>query len=148
MMDDERTLRRGQGFGGTPGVEKQTRIVASITLRKRMFPAQRFFAGSDGAKEQRLGFGCMANLGQQPCKVVEARRGIGMVRAMHLLADRERALVQRPCLSEVALGLKEESEVVEALGRAGMLAAEHLFVDRQGPFVERPRPGKVALGVE
>ena len=75
-------------------------------------------------------------------------RGVGMLGAERLLADRQRPLVERPRAGEVALGLKQAGEVVEARGGRGMLGAERLLVDRQRPLVERPRAGEVALGVK
>ena len=69
-----------------------------------------------------------------------------MLWAERLLADRHRALVERPRASEVALGPKQEGEVVKAHRGVGMLGAERLFVDRQRALEERPRAGKVTLG--
>ena len=71
-----------------------------------------------------------------------------MLGAERLLADRQRALVERPRASEVALGLKQIGEVVEARRRIGMLGAERLLADRQRALIERPRPREVALGLK
>ena len=70
---------------------------------------------------------------------------VGMLGAEHLLADRQRALEERPRRREVALVLQQQGEVVEAPRRIGMLGAEHLLRDRQRALAERPRPDKVAL---
>ncbi|MFZ0496626.1 MAG: hypothetical protein WAM10_13660, partial [Methylocella sp.] len=61
-----------------------------------------------------------------------------MVRAERLLADRQRALMERPRASKVTLGSKQAGEVVEARRRIGMLGAEHLLIDRQRALMERP----------
>ena len=68
-----------------------------------------------------------------------------MLGAERLLADRQRALVERPRLSKVALVPEQDGEVVEARRRMGMLGAERLLVNRQRALEERPRPRKVAL---
>ena len=62
-----------------------------------------------------------------------------MVGAERLLADRQRALEERPRPGEIALGLKQEGEVVEAHRRIGMVGAERLLADRQRALEERPR---------
>ena len=64
-----------------------------------------------------------------------------MLGAERLLADRQRALVERPRAGKVALVLKQAGEVVEARRRIGMLGAERLLADRQRALVERPRAG-------
>jgi hypothetical protein len=69
-----------------------------------------------------------------------------MLGAEHLLADRQRAVEERPRPRKVVLVPKQDGEVVEALRRFGMLGAEPLLADRQRALVERPRPRKVALG--
>src|SRR5580658_3114560 len=61
-----------------------------------------------------------------------------MFGAEHLLADRQRALVERPRARKVALVLEQEGEIVEALRRVGMLGPKHLLADRQRALVERP----------
>jgi hypothetical protein len=76
-------------------------------------------------------------------QVVETRRRIGMVGAEHLLADRQRALVERSRPGEITLGLEQKREVVEARRRIGMVGAEHLLADRQRALVERSRPGEI-----
>ena len=65
-----------------------------------------------------------------------------MVGAERLLADRQRALEERPRAGEVALGLKQAGEVVEARARYRVLGAERLLADRQRALVERPRPAR------
>jgi hypothetical protein len=62
-----------------------------------------------------------------------------MLGAERVLADRKRALVERPRRREVALDLKQDGEVVEARRRIGMLGAERLVVNRQRALEERPR---------
>ena len=76
---------------------------------------------------------------KQDGEIVEARRRIGMLGAEHLLADRQRALEERPRRRKVALVLKQDGEVVEARRRIGMLGTEHLLADRQRALEERPR---------
>src|SRR5712671_7262711 len=80
-----------------------------------------------------------------PSPVVEARRGIGMVGAEPLFADRQGALKERPRAGEVALGSQQAREVVEARRGIGMVRTEPLVADRQGALKERPRAGEVAL---
>jgi hypothetical protein len=63
-----------------------------------------------------------------------------MLGAEHLLADRQRALIERPRLRKIALDLKQAGKTVEAHRRIGMLRAEHLLADRQRALIERPRP--------
>ena len=70
-----------------------------------------------------------------------------MLGAERLLADRQRALVERPRHRKLALGLKQAGEVAEARRRIGMLGAERLLADRQRALEERPRRRKVALGL-
>ena len=74
-----------------------------------------------------------------------------MLGAERLLADRQRALEERPRAGEVALGLKQEGEVVEARRGVGMLGAERLLADRQRALDRaaarrRGRPGPEAGG--
>ena len=71
-----------------------------------------------------------------------------MLRAEHLLADRQRALEERPRPGKVTLGVEQAGEVVEAPCRIGMLGAERLLADCQRALEERPCPRKVALGLE
>src|SRR5215475_2727011 len=54
-----------------------------------------------------------------------------MFGAEHLLAGRQRTLVQRLRPRKVALLVKHASEVVEAQRRRGMLGSERLLADRQ-----------------
>jgi hypothetical protein len=75
-------------------------------------------------------------------------RRIWMLGAERLLADRQRALEERPRPHKVALGLEQEGEAGEASRRIRMLGAERLLADRQRTLEERPRPHKVALGLE
>jgi hypothetical protein len=53
-----------------------------------------------------------------------------MLGAEHLLTDRQRALVERPCRCQVALGSEQAGKVAKAGRRIGMLWAAHLLVDR------------------
>jgi hypothetical protein len=85
---------------------------------------------------------------QQKAEIVEARRRVGMLGAEHLLADRQRALVERPAGGEVALGLEQAGEVGKARRRVGVLGSPHLLADCQGALAERPGGGEVALGLE
>ena len=62
-----------------------------------------------------------------------------MLGAKHFLADRQRALMERPRRREVALGLQQAGEVVEAHRGVRMLWALHLLPDRQRALKERPR---------
>jgi hypothetical protein len=54
-----------------------------------------------------------------------------MLGAAHLLLDCQRALVERPRPSEVALGLKQEGEVVEAPCGNLIVRAERTLQNRQ-----------------
>ena len=63
-------------------------------------------------------------------------------RAERLLADRQRALEQRPRAGEIALGPKQAGEVVEAQRRIRVFGAERLLSDRQRALEERPRGGR------
>jgi ABC transporter substrate binding protein len=54
-----------------------------------------------------------------------------MLGAERLLADGQRALVERPCPGKVALVAKQGGEVVEAPPRTGMLGAKHFLADGQ-----------------
>ena len=67
-----------------------------------------------------------------------------MLGAEHLLADRQRALEERPRPGIVPLGPQQAGEVVEAGRRVEMLGAEHLLVDRQRALVvaAAPRQGR------
>jgi hypothetical protein len=50
-----------------------------------------------------------------------------MLRAKYLLVNRQRAFVEWPCGSEVALAPTQESEVAQACRRVRMLGAERLL---------------------
>jgi hypothetical protein len=54
-----------------------------------------------------------------------------MLGAEHFLADRQRALYERPRSGKVPLAVKLISEVIEARCRIGVLGADRLIVDRQ-----------------
>ena len=60
-----------------------------------------------------------------------------MVRAERLLADRQRALVERLGLGVLALAWYSDGQVVEGRGHVGMVRAERLLADRQRALVER-----------
>ena len=62
-----------------------------------------------------------------------------MLGAERLLVDRQRALIERPCPGQVALGPKQLGEVVDTRRRIGMFGAERLLADRQRALFERPR---------
>ena len=62
-----------------------------------------------------------------------------MLRAEHLLLDRQAPVVERLRLRVAPLRLVEHSEVIERGRDLGMLRAEHLLLDRQAPVVERLR---------
>ena len=94
-------------------------------------------AYGDGAKEKRLGLVRLTKVPQQASEVAEARRGIRMLGAKHLLVDRQRALLERPRPREVALGLQQAGEVVEATRRIRMLGAKH--PSRYGGEPQQPR---------
>jgi hypothetical protein len=70
-----------------------------------------------------------------------------MLRSEHLLADRERALVERLRLGIVALNFVQQSEVVEAGGDVRMLRSEQLLAHCEGALVERLRLGIAALNL-
>jgi hypothetical protein len=70
-------------------------------------------------------------LTRQALKVSSHDGGIGMLGAERLLADRQRALVERPRRRKIVLRLKQAGEVVEALPSIGMVGAERLLADRQ-----------------
>ena len=135
-----------------PSDQEQRRPTAadlSVTLTGRLAIVQPLAAeheaGLEGSFEERPGARQVALVLQQTSEVVEARRGLGMLRAERLLADRQRALVEWPRPGEVALGLEQAGEVVEARRGIGMLGAERLLANRERALVERPRAGKVAL---
>ena len=75
-------------------------------------------------------------------EVVEDRRRVGMLGAERLLADRQRALEERPRPRKVALGLKQAGEVAEAPRRIGMVGAERLLADGQRALEQRARPAR------
>ena len=85
---------------------------------------------------------------QQDGEVVEARRGVGVLGAERLLADRQRALDRAAAPPPGRPGPEAGGEVVEARRRVGVLGAEHLLADRQRALEERPRRRKVALGLQ
>jgi hypothetical protein len=60
-----------------------------------------------------------------------------VVWAEGLLADRQRALVERLGLDVPALLCVERGQVVEAVGDVGMVWAECLLLDRQGTLEQR-----------
>ena len=60
-----------------------------------------------------------------------------MLGAEHLLADGERALVERLGLRVGAGGAVELGEMVERAGSVGMLGAERLLSDGERALVER-----------
>jgi hypothetical protein len=62
-----------------------------------------------------------------------------MVGAERLLADRQRALEERPRRRQIALRLQQHGKVVEAGRGIGMVGAERLLADRQRALEKRPR---------
>src|SRR5262245_9073231 len=82
---------------------------------------------------------------EQRGQVVEASRHVGMLRAEHFLVDRQRALIEWPCPSEVPLIAQQEGKVVEARRHVGMLRAEHFLVNRQGALCQPARRITVPL---
>src|SRR5215475_6261090 len=148
FMGRERGLGQRQGLGSAPGVEQETRVLTAKTLRATTFPAERFFAGGDGTLEPSLGVARVTNLAQHAGEIAEDPRRIGMLGAERLLADRQRAFVERTRPGKVPLRLKQKRKVVEADRRLGMLAPEHLLTDRQRTFFEWPRPRKITLGLK
>ena len=80
-----------------------------------------------------------------------------MVFAERLLADRQRALVERLGVGVLALLLVHDGQVVEGRGHIGVVCAERLLVDRQRALVEplgvgvftllRVHDGQVVKGV-
>ena len=83
----------------------------------------------------------------QGSQILQARDHIGVVGAEHLLANRQRALVERFRLSIVALGFAERGQVVQARGHIGVVGAERLLPDGQRALEERLGLGVGALGV-
>ena len=71
-----------------------------------------------------------------------------MLGAERLLADRERALVERACAGEIALVQEQVARLLRLVADVGMLGAERLLADRQRALVERPRAGEIALGLQ
>jgi len=75
-----------------------------------------------------------------------------MVRAEGLLPNRQRALVERLSLREMALAEEQVREAVQARAHIGMIRTEGLFPDRQRPLIERsacaywPEPGIAPRG--
>ena len=65
-----------------------------------------------------------------------------MLRAERLFADRQRALVERPCPRKVALVLKQAAEVVEALCRMGCSGPSTF-----SPIVSASRKSVRSLGI-
>ena len=80
-------------------------------------------------------------------QVVEDRGHVGMVRAERLLADRQRALVERLGLGVAALVVVQRRQVVQRCGVVGMVRAQRLLADRQRALVERLGLGVAALVV-
>ena len=64
-------------------------------------------------------------------EIVEADRHIGMIRAVALFVDRERAAHQRLGLGEAVRVLKQPREIVEADRHIGMIWAIALLVDHE-----------------
>ena len=87
--------------------------------------------------EQRPRAGEVALVLKQEGEVVEARGGLGMLRAQRPLADRQRAFEQRPRTREVALVFKQAGEVVEARAR-------YRDVQRRAPSRESPARAREA----
>ena len=68
-----------------------------------------------------------------------------MVGTERLLADRQRALVERLGLGVAALVLVQLRQIVQAVATSGMVGTERLLVDRQRALVERLGLGVAAL---
>src|ERR1700674_434855 len=98
------------------------------------------------AESQSLSWATGCN--EQPGQIAPPAIRVWVIRAEHLLANRQRALEELPRLRKVALGLEQEGEIAEVSCRIGMIGAEHLLVNPKRALVERPRPPKVALGLE
>ena len=73
---------------------------------------------------------------------------IGVVGAQRLLADGERALVERLGLGVAALGAVERGQVVERGADIGVVGAQRLLADGERALVERLGLGVAALGVD
>ena len=66
---------------------------------------------------------------KQAGQIVANQARARMFGAEYLLADRQRALIERTRIGKVALVLELVGEIAEAHGRAGMLRTEHLLAD-------------------
>ena len=77
---------------------------------------------------QGLGLGVIAFLPIERGQVVEARGGVRMLGAQHLLPDGQRPLEQRLGLGVIAFLPIEQSQGVEARGGVRMVGAERLLV--------------------
>src|SRR5262249_52816987 len=145
LVDCKRGAPGSKRFRGAIRHQQQARIVALIALRQRMTCAEGLVAARDSTPEQRLRLVRLPQIAQQPRKVANPCRNIGMLGAKPLLPDCYGALIERPRPRKIALGTQQAGEIVEVNRGVGVLRAEHLFVDCQRALIEGPRRGKVAL---
>ncbi len=94
-------------------------------------------AGRPGAGFHLFGLGGAVGVAEKEGVVFEGGGDVGMVVAQGLLADLERALVERLGVVEPALGAVEDRQVVEGLGDIGMVVAQGLLADLERTLVER-----------
>ena len=106
--------------------------MTGIPLCQRMVAAERLLTDADSSMKEGL---------SPHGEVVEAGRYIRMLRAEHLLADRQRALQEWQRSRKVPLRSKQGGEDG---ARVRMLGAKRLLVDRERAFREWARPRKVA----
>src|SRR5712671_1495981 len=78
---------------------------------------------------QRFGLSHSPGHSIQGSQILQARDHIGVDGAERLLANRQRALVERLRLGIVALGFVEHGQVVQAHGDIGVVGAERLLPD-------------------
>src|SRR5579884_2181174 len=95
-----------------------------------------------------LKFGCFLMLSHCQEQGNEALAGfhcLGMVPSKCLLANCQRASIQKPGLLAVTLRLSKQPEMIHSLRCLGMLWSHLLFPDTQGTQVEGLRLRKLAL---
>jgi hypothetical protein len=96
------------------------------------------------AAKKRFGLIGVPKIPQVVRKIDEAQASLVMLGAQHLLADRQRALLQRPGAGKVALAQQQAANIVEGGRRTGMLNAVDFELDARTAAIlalkKRARP--------